>query len=167
MTHRHLHGEHVILIASIMAVIVMASWYLFVSVSDSPTVSKGEHFQVESVAESVTPVDVTAPTEPSPTVFDRSRFDDDFVITVRRGDTMQKIARRAIQLFLDEQQQTVESWQRMAMEKIITALRSDESLRGVKSVTFTHEEIASAFDGIGQQSQENIDALTREFESTK
>ena len=167
MTNRYFHGEQAVLIASFLVIIVMGAWYMVVSDSDASTVSKGEHFQVESVAESVTPADTTVPTEPTTAAFDRSMFGNDLVVTVRRGDTMQTVARRAIQMFLDEQHLTFAPWQRMAMEKIIAELRSDESLRGEKTVTFTHDEIASAFDGIGQQSEENIDALTREAESVK
>lgn len=162
-----LHGEHVIFIASFLAIIVMGSWYMFVSASDAPTVSKGEHFQVESLAQSVTPASAIAPAEPAVIAFDRSMFDSNLEVTVYRGDTMQKIARRAIQIFLDEQYLTLEPWQTMAMEKIIVQLRSDESLRGKKTITFTHDEIAQAFEGIGEQSQENIEALTKEAEAIK
>jgi len=167
MIKRYIQGEHVITIVTFLAIIVMGARYVFVSASDFQTVSTGEKFQVESLAQYITPLETVVPPKQPVITFDRSLFQDDLVFAVRRGDTMQTIARRAIRVFLDEQHLTFEPWQSMAMEKIIAESRSGESLRGKKTVTFTHDEIAQAFEGIGEQSQKNKDALTLEAENVK
>lgn len=167
MIKQRIRGEQVILITSLLAIVVMGAWYMFVTAAESQTVSTGEHFQVESLAQSVAPADATQLVETPAVAFDRSVFGDDIVITVYRRDTMLKIAKRAIGVFADEQHLTFEAWQSMAMAKVLAELRSGQSLRGKKTITFTHDEIAQAFEGIGELSQDSKDALTREAENIK
>lgn len=129
---------------SIIAVVCLGVAYGAFAKPDTPSVSTGEHFALEPISQAIVPARESDLVLPPKISFDESVFSEDLEFAVRRRDTMQKIAHRALTVFLAEQQMTLEAPIQDSVEEMLAAARASQSLRGVKTVAFTHREIADA-----------------------
>lgn len=138
------NAERYFPLVSIIVVVCFGIAYVAFAQPDAPSVSTGEHFALEPISEAIVPASVDDLVPSPELLFDESVFSEDLVFAVRRGDTMQKISHRALSVFLAEQNMALESSVQEYAEETLADARAGQSLRGVKSVTFTHTEIADA-----------------------
>ena len=133
-----------VIIGLILAIAVFGCSIFVFAESDEASISTGEHFALEPISQSIVPASPEHLVPPSSPPLDQPDGGEDLVFTVRRGDTMRTISHRALSVFLAEQHIALERSVREDAKKILADARASESLRGVKTVTFTYREIADA-----------------------